>query len=370
MVLRSTVCQWLNSRSSTKPNSSLKMSAWAGSRSCSCVPISAPRRRTHGIFSLRWFQTRQIRPPGTEHPRDLGQGAVEVEPVEGLRGDHGVHRAVGERDLLGTGDGGANARQPGLEDRRASRHRDRWRGRRGPARPAPASACPCRRRARARCAAGRRASTARRRRDTSGGRARRPRRRCRRSGPSRASPAGRSRRSHRGRRRASASRRSSGPRLPVAAPAPGPLTTVPVVEDVAGIERLEGVGSAYAATRDGIDTLLRDRGLRQTSPDLTTESLLRGAHATAVLEGSGIEPRRRPRRERRRASPRARCGCRWSCSASCRCSGARRRRPWRGSTPWRRPERCPTTSGAVRGTRTRQPGYASRWGSWTRTGRR
>jgi Fic family protein len=62
---------------------------------------------------------------------------------------------------------------------------------------------------------------------------------------------------------------------------------VPVVERWAGVERLEGVGSAYAATRDGIDTMLRDRGLRQTAPDLTTESLLRGAHASAVLEGSG-----------------------------------------------------------------------------------
>jgi hypothetical protein len=41
-----------------------------------------------------------------------------------------------------------------------------------------------------------------------------------------------------------------------------------------------------AATRDGIDALLRDRGLRRTTPDLTTESLLRGAHASAVLEGS------------------------------------------------------------------------------------
>jgi hypothetical protein len=62
---------------------------------------------------------------------------------------------------------------------------------------------------------------------------------------------------------------------------------VPVVERWAGVERLEGVGSAYAAARDGIDTMLRDRGLRQTSPDLTTDSLLRGAHASAVLEGSG-----------------------------------------------------------------------------------
>jgi hypothetical protein len=42
-----------------------------------------------------------------------------------------------------------------------------------------------------------------------------------------------------------------------------------------------------AATRDGIDALLRDRGLRRTTPDLTGESLLRGAHASAVLAGSG-----------------------------------------------------------------------------------
>jgi hypothetical protein len=53
-----------------------------------------------------------------------------------------------------------------------------------------------------------------------------------------------------------------------------------------GIERLEGVASAFAATRDGIDTMLRDRGLRQTTPELTAESLLRGAHASATLEGS------------------------------------------------------------------------------------
>lgn len=49
---------------------------------------------------------------------------------------------------------------------------------------------------------------------------------------------------------------------------------------------LEGVPSAYAATRDGIDALLRDRGLRRTAPAQTTESLLRGAHASAVLAGS------------------------------------------------------------------------------------
>jgi hypothetical protein len=51
---------------------------------------------------------------------------------------------------------------------------------------------------------------------------------------------------------------------------------------------LDGVTSAMAATRDGIDALLRDRGLRHTTPDLTAESLLRGAHASAVLEGAEV----------------------------------------------------------------------------------
>lgn len=41
-----------------------------------------------------------------------------------------------------------------------------------------------------------------------------------------------------------------------------------------------------AAARDGIDALLRDRGLRRTAPDLTGDSLIRGAHASAVLDGS------------------------------------------------------------------------------------
>lgn len=49
---------------------------------------------------------------------------------------------------------------------------------------------------------------------------------------------------------------------------------------------LEGVGSAYAAARDGIDAVLRDRGLRRTGPESTVEALLRGAHASAELDGS------------------------------------------------------------------------------------
>ncbi|MEJ7833098.1 MAG: oxidoreductase [Nocardioides sp.] len=58
------------------------------------------------------------------------------------------------------------------------------------------------------------------------------------------------------------------------------------LDPLAWLVSLEGVPSAYAATRDGIDALLRDRGLRRTSPETTAESLLRGAHASAVLEGS------------------------------------------------------------------------------------
>src|SRR3954452_7617017 len=55
---------------------------------------------------------------------------------------------------------------------------------------------------------------------------------------------------------------------------------------LARLAELEGVASAMAASRDGIDALLRDRGLRRTTPEQTAESLLRGAHASAVLEGS------------------------------------------------------------------------------------
>ena len=57
-------------------------------------------------------------------------------------------------------------------------------------------------------------------------------------------------------------------------------------DPLAWLSELEGVPSAFAATRDGVDVMLRDRGLRRTSPGQTAESLLRGAHASAVLEGS------------------------------------------------------------------------------------
>ena len=61
-----------------------------------------------------------------------------------------------------------------------------------------------------------------------------------------------------------------------------------MTDPLAWLTDLEGVRSAYAGTRDGIDVMLRDRGLRRTSPETTAESLLRGAHASAVLEGSAL----------------------------------------------------------------------------------
>jgi hypothetical protein len=65
-----------------------------------------------------------------------------------------------------------------------------------------------------------------------------------------------------------------------------PTVSAAPSDPLADLAALEGVGSAMAAARDGIDALLRDRGLRRTAPRLTAESLLRGAHASAVLEGS------------------------------------------------------------------------------------
>ena len=65
-----------------------------------------------------------------------------------------------------------------------------------------------------------------------------------------------------------------------------PDTSPAPADPLARLASLEGVASAMAATRDGIDALLRDRGLRRTTPETTGESLLRGAHASAVLEGS------------------------------------------------------------------------------------
>ena len=69
------------------------------------------------------------------------------------------------------------------------------------------------------------------------------------------------------------------------------LASLGVTTDpLAWLVALEGVPSGYAAARDGIDVMLRDRGLRRTSPETTAESLLRGAHASRRARGL-----RRPR---------------------------------------------------------------------------
>lgn len=52
---------------------------------------------------------------------------------------------------------------------------------------------------------------------------------------------------------------------------------------------LEGVPSSYQSTRDSIDAVLRDRGLRKSTPEHTARSLLLGAWASASLEGSSFD---------------------------------------------------------------------------------
>ena len=59
-----------------------------------------------------------------------------------------------------------------------------------------------------------------------------------------------------------------------------------LVDEIAADAALEGVPSALTAARDAADVLLRDRGLRRTTPALSAESLLRGAAASAQLDGS------------------------------------------------------------------------------------
>ena len=70
---------------------------------------------------------------------------------------------------------------------------------------------------------------------------------------------------------------------PYAAPVPA---ADPSADPLAVVAALEGVPSAFAAARDGIDARLRDRGRRLTGPEVTAESLLLGAAASAALAGS------------------------------------------------------------------------------------
>ena len=63
--------------------------------------------------------------------------------------------------------------------------------------------------------------------------------------------------------------------------------TLVVPDPLADLARLEGVPSAVASALDAVDAVLRDRGLRQLSPEVVAASLLRGARASALLTGDG-----------------------------------------------------------------------------------
>ena len=57
-------------------------------------------------------------------------------------------------------------------------------------------------------------------------------------------------------------------------------------DPLAPLLELPGVADTVAASRQAVDTLLGHRVLRRRSPDVSAESLLRGAWASAVLAGS------------------------------------------------------------------------------------
>lgn len=67
------------------------------------------------------------------------------------------------------------------------------------------------------------------------------------------------------------------------------MASVPVVDSFAALLALPGVGEAVAESRTAVDGLLGHRVLRRRSAEVTAESALRGARASAELEGAGME---------------------------------------------------------------------------------
>lgn len=64
---------------------------------------------------------------------------------------------------------------------------------------------------------------------------------------------------------------------------------MPVTDPLAPLLELPGVADAVAEARAAVDRLLAHRVLRRRSAEVTAESALRGARASAELEGAGIE---------------------------------------------------------------------------------
>ncbi|MEX2291448.1 MAG: oxidoreductase [Mycobacteriales bacterium] len=65
--------------------------------------------------------------------------------------------------------------------------------------------------------------------------------------------------------------------------------TPPLTDPLSAVARLPGVPAAVAEARAAVDGLLAHRVLRRGSAEVTAESALRGARASAELEGAGIE---------------------------------------------------------------------------------
>jgi hypothetical protein len=65
--------------------------------------------------------------------------------------------------------------------------------------------------------------------------------------------------------------------------------TTAATDHLAALLELPGVADAVAQTRTAVDGLLSHRVLRRRSAEVTAESALRGARASAELEGAGIE---------------------------------------------------------------------------------
>lgn len=67
-----------------------------------------------------------------------------------------------------------------------------------------------------------------------------------------------------------------------------PVWSISVSDPLAVIARLPGVPEAVETARQAVDRLYRHRVLRRASPAVSTESSLRGARASAALEGVDV----------------------------------------------------------------------------------
>ena len=91
----------------------------AGSSSCSWVPMIVPRRRTHGIDSSRWFQTRPMRPPGLSTRAISGSARSRSNQWKAWAATTASKAPVADGQLLGVRLDGAHLGQVAAERGRA-----------------------------------------------------------------------------------------------------------------------------------------------------------------------------------------------------------------------------------------------------------